>query len=146
MLQGAVDALRIVAKATDNQPQLVVVGLPLRVAGKLYNVAAAIESGKILALIPKQYLPNYQEFYEARWFIAADGNEPPMVDLGTLGQVPFGVDLLLESSDLTVGIEICEDLWMPCLPAASRLLRVPTCFSIFLPATSLSAKPHGARL
>lgn len=118
LLQGALDALRIVAKATVNQPQLVVVGLPLRVAGKLYNVAAAIESGKILALIPKQYLPNYQEFYEARWFIAADGNEPPMVDLGALGQVPFGIDLLLESDDLTVGIEICEDLWMPVPPSS----------------------------
>lgn len=118
LLQGALAALQTVAKATLNQPQLVVVGLPLRVAGKLYNVAAAVEEGEILALIPKQYLPNYQEFYEARWFTAADGSEPPTVDLGTLGQVPFGIDLLLESGDLTVGIEICEDLWMPVPPSS----------------------------
>ena len=118
LLHGALDALRTVAKATVNQSQLVVVGLPLRVAGKLYNVAAAIHSGAVLALVPKQYLPNYQEFYEARWFTAADGSEPQSVDMGALGQVPFGIDLLLESHELTVGIEICEDLWMPVPPSS----------------------------
>lgn len=118
LLQGALKGLQSVVEATVDRPQLVVVGLPLRVAGKLYNVAAAIEQGQVLALIPKQYLPNYQEFYEARWFTAADGSEPQVVDLGGLGQVPFGIDLLLESNELTVGIEICEDLWMPIPPSS----------------------------
>ncbi|MEO8268875.1 MAG: NAD(+) synthase [Aureliella sp.] len=118
LLEGALEALRTVTEATTHQPQLVVVGLPLRVAGKLYNVAAAVEGGAVRALVPKQYLPNYQEFYEARWFTAADGSEPQTVDLGVLGQIPFGIDLLLEADELTVGIEICEDLWMPVPPSS----------------------------
>ena len=120
--EGALEALRTVVQATVDQPQLVVVGLPLRVDGKLYNVAAAIEGGAVRALIPKQYLPNYQEFYEARWFTAADGSQPQTVDLDGLGQVPFGIDLLLESDQLSVGIEICEDLWMPVPPSSLQAM------------------------
>ncbi len=118
LLDGALAALHTVAQATVATEQLVVVGLPLRVSGKLYNVAAAIEQGTVIALIPKQYLPNYQEFYEARWFIPADGSEPRAVDLPQFGQVPFGIDLLLERNELSIGIEICEDLWMPIPPSS----------------------------
>ncbi len=122
LLNGALSALETITAATVGRTQLIVVGLPLRVAGKLYNVAAAIEQGSVLAIIPKQYLPNYQEFYEARWFAAADGSEPPLVDLGSLGEVPFGIDLLLTRGQLKIGIEICEDLWMPIPPSSLQAL------------------------
>lgn len=118
LLDGAREALCQVAAATRGREQLVVVGLPLRVAGRLYNVAAAIDLGQVRMLVPKQYLPNYQEFYEARWFTAADGCEPATVDLGPAGEVPFGIDVLCESGPLCVGIEICEDLWMPVPPSS----------------------------
>ncbi len=118
LLDATLKGLEKIAKVTASRTQLVVVGLPLRVAGRLYNVAAAIEQGKVVALIPKQYLPNYQEFYEARWFAAADGSEPPLADLGDLGEVPFGIDLLLHSESVTIGVEICEDLWMPIPPSS----------------------------
>ncbi len=122
LLDGALSALSTLAEASVGKQQLVVVGLPLRVADKLYNVAAAIEQGEVVAVVPKQYLPNYQEFYEARWFAAADGSEPPMIDLGELGEVPFGIDLLLESGQLSIGIELCEDLWMPIPPSSLQAL------------------------
>ena len=110
LLDQVIEALARVAKFTRARGQLVIVGLPIRVQGSLYNAAAAICDGQILGIVPKQYLPNYQEFYEARWFAAADGSEPATVDLGELGEVPFGIDVLFKCGDLVVGIEICEDL------------------------------------
>ncbi len=87
LLDSAKQALRTIVKATAKRKQLVVVGLPLRVGSSLYNIAAVINHGQLLALIPKQFLPNYQEFYEARWFASAAGDEPSMVDMGELGEV-----------------------------------------------------------
>ena len=118
LLDAALKALKQVVKATSAGNQLVVVGLPLRVGAGLFNVAAVIHHGQLLALIPKQFLPNYAEFYEARWFTAACGDEPAVVDLAELGEVPFGIDILIESGDLVVGVEICEDLWMPVPPSS----------------------------
>lgn len=118
LLRGALDALISVVAATTHRQQLVVIGLPVRVGPRLYNAAAVISAGQVLGMVPKQFLPTYQEFYEARWFAAADGDEPPTVDLGPLGEVPFGIDLLIEAGELLVGIEICEDLWMPVPPSS----------------------------
>lgn len=118
LLSATLSALGTLAVATEGTNQLVVVGLPIRVGGRLYNAAAALCDGEVLGMVPKQYLPNYQEFYEARWFIAADGSEPETVDLDTLGEVPFGMDVLFEWDDLVIGVEICEDLWMPIPPSS----------------------------
>ncbi len=118
LIESALTALKLLAEATVDSDQLVIVGLPIRVADKLYNAAAVVEQGEVLAIVPKQYLPNYQEFYEARWFAAADGSEPVSVDLGPLGTIPFGIDLLLQRDQLCIGIEICEDLWMPVPPSS----------------------------
>ncbi len=118
LLDGCLAALERLAEATQSSDQLAVVGLPLQVADRLFNVAAALHGGQVVGLVPKQFLPNYQEFYEARWFAAADGSEPVSVELGRLGCVPFGIDLLIQRGDLKVGIEICEDLWMPVPPSS----------------------------
>lgn len=118
LLDGAVEALGQIVQASASQQQLIVVGLPLRVGSGLYNVAAVINCGKLLALIPKQFLPNYSEFYEARWFTGASGAEPDSVDCGELGQVPFGIDIMIQWNELVVGVEICEDLWMPVPPSS----------------------------
>ncbi len=118
LLEGALAALGKIVSATAASQQLVIVGLPLGVGSNLFNVAAVIHRGSLLAIIPKQYLPNYQEFYEARRFTAATGDEPKSVNLGPLGEVPFGIDLLIEAGDLVVGVEICEDLWMPVPPSS----------------------------
>ncbi len=116
LLRSCLEGLQSVASEVGQQ--LVVVGLPLRVDGRLYNCAAAIFDGEVLGFVPKQYLPNYQEFYEARWFCAADGSEPGQVELDVFGTVPFGIDLLVQWDQLIVGMELCEDLWMPVPPSS----------------------------
>jgi NAD+ synthase (glutamine-hydrolysing) len=118
---GIRETLRI-AEATAGRPGLVVVGLPVPVGNSLYNAAVAISGGEILGIVPKQYLPNYKEYYEARWFAAGNGREPAEIDFGGR-RVPFGIDLLFEADGgLVVGVEICEDLWMPVAPSALQAL------------------------
>ena len=118
LLESSLDALEHLANATSELNQAVVVGLPIRVSGKLYNAAALIAKGELLGIVPKQYLPNYGEFYEARWFAAADGSEPESINLPFADDIPFGIDLLFEWNGLVVGIELCEDLWMPIPPSS----------------------------
>lgn len=120
LLDAAVQALLTVASATRGRLGLVVVGLPVPVGNRLFNGAAALADGAILGVVPKQFLPNYKEFYEARWFHAATGREPKTVALGGL-EVPFGTDLLFEGGGgVVVGVEICEDLWVPIPPSSSQ--------------------------
>jgi NAD+ synthase (glutamine-hydrolysing) len=103
---------------------IAVVGLPLAVDDQLFNCAAVLHRGKVLGVIPKSFLPNYKEFYEARWFAPASAARSREVTLGGK-QVPFGTDLLFEATDvegLTLGVEICEDLWMPVPPSSLQAL------------------------
>ena len=72
LLEGALDALNTVCRETAELAAVIVVGLPLRVRGKLYNVAAVVNAGDVLAFVPKTHLPNYSEFYEQRHFVSAD--------------------------------------------------------------------------
>lgn len=101
------------------------IGLPVEKGGKLYNCAAAICGGKILALIPKSSLPNYGEFYEKRYFTEAEN----FVDTGFVfgcGKnayaVPFGRNVLIEDSatGTCVACEICEDLWVSAPPSQNH--------------------------
>ncbi len=113
LLDEALDALRKVAAHTKGRDALVFAGLPFEKDGKLYNVAAAIQDGRILAFVPKQNIPNYAEFYEARHF-GEGGSKAEYVDFdGT--QVPFGGRILFTCTNvkgLSVGCEICEDVWV----------------------------------
>ncbi|MGH2598908.1 MAG: NAD(+) synthase [Dehalococcoidia bacterium] len=100
---------------------LAFVGLPLFVHPGLYNVAVAIQGGRILGVVPKGYLPNYREFYEQRQF--REGREVPVgLTIELLGRsVPFGMDLLFAAEnrpELIVGVEICEDGWVQFSPNA----------------------------
>src|SRR5579884_3721257 len=100
---------------------LAFVGLPLFVHPGLYNVAVAIQGGRILGVVPKTYLPNYREFYEQRQF--REGREvQPGRTIDLLGQrVPFGMDVLFEATNqpgLIAGVEICEDGWVQLSPNA----------------------------
>ncbi len=100
---------------------LAVVGLPLRYGSQIFNVAAAIQGGRLLAMVPKSYLPTTREFEEARWFRPAR-EIPAGAEARVLGRrVPLGADILLEAADqpdLVLGLEICEDLWVPVQPSA----------------------------
>ena len=103
--------------AQENCPTVCIIGLPIEANGRLFNCAAAVQGGRILGIVPKTHLPNYQEYYERRWF-ASGANVRIEVEIG--GQkIPFGADLLFRSSDgsMAFGIEICEDLWTPSPPS-----------------------------
>src|SRR4051794_16979763 len=122
LLADAERAARRILAATSGREQLVVVGLPLCVGNSLYNCAVAMSGGSVLGIVPKQFIPNYKEFYEARWFRSADGHEPRVVEFAG-ASVPFGIDLLFQAEGgVVVGIEICEDLWMPIPPSSVQAI------------------------
>lgn len=127
--QGAIEALESVADASTRLfDGLVVVGLPLVVDDQVFNCAAVVHRGAILGIVPKTYLPTYKEFYDARFFAPATTAYSRVVRL--LGHdVPFGTDLLFKSAKvegLTVGIEICEDLWGPVPPSSLQAIHGAT--------------------
>ncbi|MCR5584047.1 MAG: NAD(+) synthase [Lachnospiraceae bacterium] len=127
LLKNAREELKRIAEETKKLDALIFVGLPLEEDGKLYNVAAALNKGKVLALIPKTFIPTYGEFYEIRHF-ASGSNKKGFVDL--FGeQVPFGTDVLIKCRNfpkLVVGCEICEDLWVPDPPSTGLVLHGAT--------------------
>ena len=90
---------------------IVILGIAVLEADRLYNCAAVMQKGKVLGVIPKSYLPNNKEFYEKRQFVS--GRDIVRTSLELLDEeVPFGVDLLFrDKEDMTFGVEICEDLW-----------------------------------
>ena len=102
---------------------VVAVGLPLRFGGKLYNCAAVVHAGRILGVVPKTHIPNYGEFYELRQFASASVLGGRTYELTLCGQtVPFGAKLLFACAgmpDYTFGVELCEDLWVPCPPSTA---------------------------
>ncbi|MGI6123937.1 MAG: NAD(+) synthase [Acetivibrionales bacterium] len=122
LLKGAKEALVKIAKATSESTMVSIVGLPLIINGRIYNCAAVLQKGKILGIVPKTNLPNYNEFYEDRWFTGSDQLDVEEIWIDNY-MVPVGADLIFASKDreeLVFGIEICEDLWS-ILPPSSFL-------------------------
>lgn len=123
--RAALDALAKIVDRSENASSLVIVGLPLVVEDQLCNAAAVVQRGNLLGIVPKSHLPNYKEFYEARWF--APGTRLRDHALHLLGQdVAFGTNLLFDAGQdlpgLVVGVEICEDLWTPLPPSSYQAL------------------------
>lgn len=122
--EGVLGALGRLVRASEGLRPLALVGLPLRVGSNLFNVAAAVQGGRVLGVVPKSYLPNYREFEEARWFQPGT-MVPPGATAPVLGEeVPFGTDLLFaarEQPDLVVGVEICEDYWVHLPPSVHQV-------------------------
>lgn len=110
--------MRIMRECAD-LPMLLVVGAPVRHRGILYNCAVVIGGGRVIAIVPKTYLPNYNEFYEKRWFASAPLGE---VVHDENYDAPFGVNQLIDVDSVKVGIELCEDLWAPLPPSTSAAL------------------------
>ena len=113
-------ALTAVCRATENSALVVVIGLPLKFGASLYNCAAVVQNGMVVAVIPKTYIPNYNEYYEKRWFASGDGVNGTIKLNGQ--EVPFGQTLVRLSDDAVLGVEICEDLWTPSTPGTSLAL------------------------
>ena len=114
---------QITACTADHPGVTAVVGVPAVVRGQMYNCGAVLRDGRIQGIVPKTYLPNYNEFYERRWFSSSEDLTQSQVDAKYLGmpesyEVPMGRDLLFRLGDGTVmGVEICEDLWTPIPPS-----------------------------
>lgn len=123
LLDEAEAALSVIAEGSRQVDALIAVGMPLRVAGKLLNVAAILCRGKVLGFVPKVNLPAYNEFYETRHFSSGSA------DMGTVQfcgeEIPVGTNLLFSCEnvvDLCVAAEICEDLWVPNPPSVQHAL------------------------
>lgn len=121
LINGAKNALSLILSQTQELEIVAAVGLPIEKDGKLYNCAAIIQHGRVLGLIPKRHLPNYSEFYEARWF--SHGAEQVQDTVRMFGEdIPFGMKLLFcceTMPELVIGAEICEDLWVPEPPSTA---------------------------
>ncbi len=120
LLDSCAQELKLLSKSVGQQ--LVVIGMPLQVMGRVYNVAAVLCNRRILGFVPKQHLPNYQEFYETRWFHSGAKAKISSILYDEFGEVPFGVDLLFSCGNATIGIEICEDLWVPSPPSSMQAI------------------------
>ena len=127
LLEEASRQLLRIAEHTRGKDALVMVGLPMERDGRLYNVGAVLWNGEILGLVPKANIPSYAEFYEGRHFTA--GNTAP-VPFSIGGKtVPFGTNILFDCETvhgLTIGCEICEDLWVADAPAVNHALKGAT--------------------
>lgn len=123
LLEGAEKGIEKIKKYIEGKNIIAVVGFPYKYLGNLYNCGAVLYNGMTLAVVPKSFLPNYNEFYEMRWFREAL-NETRIIDF--LGEeVPFGTDVIIQSSfmpEFTLGVEICEDLWSVIPPSLNHAL------------------------
>ena len=124
LISGVGAALGEVVLASRDLLPVLVVGAPLAWRNRLYNTAVVIHRGAVLGVVPKSFLPNYREFYEKRHFAAGAGMAGETIRVADR-EAPFGTDLLFAAEDvrgLALGVEICEDLWMPVQPCARLAL------------------------
>ncbi|KMQ80349.1 NAD synthetase / Glutamine amidotransferase chain of NAD synthetase [Candidatus Burkholderia pumila] len=124
LLDACEDALQEIIEASKTLKIAMIVGAPIHAEHKLFNCAIVIADGVIRGVVPKSYLPNYGEFYEARQFSPADAASTHALML--CGQhVPFGASLLFQITDLPLfrfHVEICEDVWVPIPPSSFAAL------------------------
>ena len=124
LLDGVQRGLAALAEGSAGLMPVLVIGAPLRHGARIYNCAVVIHRGRILGVVPKAYLPTYREFYEGRHFAAGAGLSGLEISIGGT-KAPFGVDLLFEAEDVTglaIGVEVCEDMWIPVTPGSELAL------------------------
>ena len=120
LLDAAEAAVADIAGAGLPAGMLLAVGAPVRCAGRLYNCAILIKGGKILGIVPKVYLPNHAEFYEARWFESGINVDKEIVYAGQTTRL--SIKQLFSVGKAVVGVEICQDLWVPVPPCTYAAL------------------------
>jgi NAD+ synthase (glutamine-hydrolysing) len=124
LLDAVERGLAAIVQGSAELMPVLIVGAPLRFGLRVYNCAVAVHRGRVLGVVPKSYLPTYREFYEGRHFASGTGIIGSEIRIGGI-TAPFGVDLLFAADDvpgLTIGIEICEDMWIPVTPASELAL------------------------
>jgi NAD+ synthase (glutamine-hydrolysing) len=142
LIAAAMVGLKKILTATAKLDVILAVGLPLEVNGMLFNTAMILRKGKILAVIPKTYLPNYGEFYDRRWFASA--SQLSAKEIRLFGQLaPIGTDILIDVKNIPncrIGAEICEDGWMAIPPSAYHALNGATVIANLSASDELVAK------
>lgn len=119
LLAQSILGIEQICQATEGVNCICIVGAPIAINNALYNCAIALYNGSPILIVPKTYIPNYNEFYEYRWF-AIPTLEETTVDIGKYKDVPFSLNKIIEWNGVKLGIEICEDLWTP-IPPSSEL-------------------------
>lgn len=147
--EEAVSSLSYLAEQTSGLSALILAGLPFAMDGALYNVAAVLYRGKILTLIPKTFIPVYGEFYERRQFAPAfEGRRTVFIDRENAA-VPFGKNILIRDSSnplFTLGVEICEDVWVPLPPSTKAALHGATVIANLSASNEIIGKAEYRRL
>ncbi len=124
LLDATEEALARIVEASADLLPVIVVGAPLLKGSRVFNCAVIVHRGAILGVAPKAYLPTYREFYEARYFASGDDQRGETIEVAGWS-VPFGTDLLFRATDLesfVLGVEVCEDMWIPVPPSAEAAL------------------------
>jgi NAD+ synthase (glutamine-hydrolysing) len=125
LLAGAESALAALVTASADIRPVLIVGLPLRLDGAVYNCAAILQNGRLLGIQPKIYLPNYREYYEKRWFASGANLKMPGTRMIAGSWVECDYPQIFAARDnpaFTFGVEICEDLWSPDTPSTQLAL------------------------
>jgi NAD+ synthase (glutamine-hydrolysing) len=121
-------ALADIATATKKYEATIIIGAPIRTVRGIINAAVVYTDGEIVGVVPKMHLPNYKEFYEKRWFISGFETPEPTISINNV-EVPYGSNILFTDKNnkkVTIGIEICEDVWMPIPPTTVHALNGAT--------------------
>ena len=122
LLEAAEKELTELLQGTKSLEMVIAAGMPVRADNQLFNCAVVFFKGRILGIVPKTFIPNYNEFYEKRWFSSSVHRISDKISL--CGQeVPFCENLLFKDagSELVIGVEICEDLWVPIPPSSNHM-------------------------
>ncbi|MGN0570788.1 MAG: NAD(+) synthase [Candidatus Fimenecus sp.] len=121
LTDACMQALETLCKKTAKFDMVICIGLPLRVNTRLYNCAAVLHQGKVLGFVPKTYIPNYGEYYEKRWFASGKAVDT-QICFGDI-DAPCRTSLLFPVAESAIlGVEICEDLWVPNPPSTDLAL------------------------
>lgn len=148
LLDAAETALTGICAHTQNCDPVVVLGVPLRAGGKLYNCAAVLHRGRILGVVPKTWLPNYDVFAEKRCFTSAAAySGPGCVTIGGK-DVPFGAGLVFGCAQMPsfrLGVELCEDVWAPVPPSVRLCLAGATVIANCSASPEAAGKPAHRR-
>lgn len=122
LLDSAMSVLGEIAKYTKGKKIAVLAGVPVKFKNSLYNCAAVLVNGAVAGVVPKIHIANYNEFYEKRWFASgADFNSPQDIEIGGFS-TKIGPQLFELGGGAVLGIELCEDLWVPCPPSGELSL------------------------
>lgn len=149
LLQDKVkEALVLLLRQSRSINSVFIVGAPISIGGKLFNIGVLIHRGKILGIVPKTYIPGYKEFYEERWFASSrDLNQKEISIFGE--KIPVGTDLLFSFVNVpgaVLGVEICEDLWTPIPPSSFQALAGATLIANLSASNDLVGKADYRRM